>query len=624
MKKSSFFNPNSRTRSLLWTVVGLMLLVNLALLIFLASELGTFSFKAAPVPTAAPTPPRATPTTAPSPTPLPSPTAAPTPTFAPTVTLPPVDVDIEAILAGMSLEQKAGQKIMAVIPGETADKTAQDLIRGRQIGGIALYNVNVNNPEQTARLTQDLQALAAYSKPAVPLLIAIDHEGGDSYAFKQGVTRFPPQMAISASDSLDLAYRMFASSASELRAMGINVSFGPVLDVNYHPHNPVGGLRSFGDSPQRVADYGAAAVAGLLEGGVAPVVKHFPGHGDTNVDSHGAIPFIDRDLVWLQARELAPFQRTFQLQVPGVMVGHIANREIDAGGTPASLSRALNYGLLRDFMGYQGVIFTDSLFMAPIRRGYPTEDAALRAELAGSDILLYTNPAYALTAQQVLVAAVERGQITPQDLDASVRRILLMKARLGLFDPDPRELPAAALETHRALAEEIARRAIVLQGEPELPLLRSGRVMLFTPDSLDKGSTENDSRSLLGELLENRGLQVDEWIYPLYEPDKAVTMREEALAYLPGADAVIMVTFDGRMHRANRQNDSQERMAEALYRSGVPVILVAASTPYDLLMAPSGQPALATFGDTPVQLEMLVEALFSTDPPQGRLPVELK
>lgn len=548
--------------------------------------------------------------------------AAPDPA-GPTATARPVPAEVESLLSQMSLEQKVGQMIMSVLPGETAAGEGKKLIRENFIGSIIYYHENVNDPVQAAQLSQDLQALAAGNRPAIPVLIAMDYEGGKRDRFESGTVTFPYNMALGAAGSPELAYRAAAAAARQLRSAGIMLSFGPVVDANVEPGNPVIGLRSYGSDPQTVALMGQAAISGLQESGVIAVVKHFPGHGDTKVDSHVEIPVINKTLAELNSGDLIPFARAIDQQAGGIMIGHIANQVIDDTGYPATLSQALVEGILRKDLGYQGVIFTDGMMMGAIIHHYPAQDSTLRAVVAGCDILLITNPNWAVEARNWIIEAVYNGFIEPERIEASARRILTLKAQYGLLSfPLPEPLPVSQ-EEDQVLAEEIARRAITAGGPAAFPVLSPGEVVLLSPDLLPKGAVEGDGLSLLGELLTRRGFRVEEWIYPVDDPGKADEVWMQAVSELDPEETAVVVTWNAGLRLSYNQDGSQERMVRAVAGAEVPAVYIACGLPYDLSLFPAGAPALATYGWLDIQIQALVDAMLADSAPPGRLPVAL-
>ncbi len=542
---------------------------------------------------------------------------------APSATPRPVNGDIEALLAQMSLEQKVGQMIMGVLPAESVKGEGERMIRENYIGSIIFYHENVNDPDQAAALSRDLQALAAETSPAIPLFIAMDFEGGHISRFNSGTTLFPFHMALGAVGSPELAYQVAAAEARQLLDAGINMSLGPVIDINVEPGNPIIGLRSFGDDPLKVSTLGQAYISGLQESGMISVAKHFPGHGDTQVDSHVDIPYINKEMQALEQLELVPFTRAIDMQVGGILTGHLANLNLEPEGYPATLSPVLVEGLLREKLGYQGVVITDGMMMRAIRAHYQPEEAALRAVSAGCDILLITNPNWAIDAKNWIVGAVQNGAIPQERIDASARRILTLKAQYGLLSFPLPEPPTVSLGEDNALAEEVARRAITARMPMDFPVISPGKVMLISPDELPSSSTPENGLSLLGELLAQRGFEVNEWIYPIQEGEKVDEITTHALSSLEPGETVIVVTWNAGLRLSYSQDGSQQRMIQAVAATGNPAVYVAAGLPYDLSLYPPGTPALATYGVVDSQIRALVEALQADSPPPGTLPVHL-
>jgi beta-N-acetylhexosaminidase len=608
----------AKTEQILLSLIAILLLAACGLLLYLARQIRNLPQAAPPTSAAAPGATLAATDTLPPPTLIP-----PTPTLLPSATPRPAVGDVESLLAQMSLEQMAGQMVMGVIPEKSAGGEGEMLIRDHFLGGFILFSANVTDAPQTARLTRDLQAFAAENNLAIPLFVAMDSEGGRGTPFQSGATDLPYQMALGAADSPELAFQAAALSARELLSMGINLTFRPVVDVNVEPGNPVINLRSFGSSTARVSDLSAAYIAGLQESGLIAVAKHFPGHGDTTIDSHGAIPVIDQSLEALQARDLAPFTRAMRQQAGGIMAGHIANPRIDPEGLPASLSAPLIDGLLREELGFDGVVFSDALMMGAIINNYPLEFAVLRAVEAGCDVVMLTNPHEAANAHEWIVRAASRGRIPPERIMESARRILTLKAQYGLLSFPLPEAPAIAESGDSALVAEISRRAIYAQNFAAYPLLPPGDVLLIGPDRLDKGDTTGNDLSLLGELLSARGLTVHEWFYPVADPAQVDRVRAEALAALDGIETILVVTYNAHLRLVHDMDGSQDRLIQSAIQTGLPVVVVAVESPYDLRFVPPGQPALATFGSRAPQLEALVEALLAAGAPPGILPVDL-
>jgi beta-N-acetylhexosaminidase len=559
---------------------------------------------------------------------LPTPTMIETPTF-PALTATqavqtmvlPSQVDVESLLTGMSLEQKIGQMIMTGVPGQTMTGEIAALIRDYQIGAVVFFGENTHDAEQTLRFTQALQQTAITSNSGVPLLIAVDHEGGEIFRFQQGLTHFPNPMALGAAHSLELTRNVAAANALELKAVGVNVSLAPVLDVNDQPLNPVIGLRAFAGYPDLAAETGAAYIQGLQSNGVIAAAKHFPGHGSTTVDSHVALPFVDKTEAELEKNELVPFRAAVNTDVAIIMVGHIALPRIDPARTPASLSPTIIQGLLRQKLGFQGVAMTDSMSMGAVAGDYTVSQAAVLAVQAGCDLLAYTSPEAAITARNILLAAVRNGSISLQRVDEAARRVLLLKKRFGLFSNSPQG-EAIDREAHQILAVSVAQQAITAVGASQYPLLSTDRVVLVTPDTLPVGSVTGDGLSLLGELLSQRGVQVDEFIYSVRDAGQIQTMQSQARTALANYPLGIVVTWDARIYQGLWGNPAQVNLVNALSTAGAPLILVAGNSPYDLTLARGA--GLAIYGGLNYQVEALVNALLSDTAPSGSLPVPLR
>jgi beta-N-acetylhexosaminidase len=531
-------------------------------------------------------------------------------------------VDVEALLKEMSLEEKIGQLVMTGIPGAVYGPEAARLVEDLHVGSVVYFADNTRTAEQTLKLSQALQTAAQSSGRGIPLFIAVDHEGGRVFRFQQGLTHFPSLMALGATNAPDLALQTGLANASELKAVGVNVSLGPVLDVNSEALNPVIGLRSLGDDPQRVSVLGAAYLDGLQQGGVIAAVKHYPGHGATQDDSHDQLPVLSATLDELLASELLPFQTAIQSGTGMVMVGHLAFPAIDPSGRPATLSPVLVTDVLRGRLGFQGVIITDAMSMGAILQQASPEQAALLAVQAGCDILAYNDSLAARNAVGALLQAAQDGRLAQERIDASVRRVLLLKAQYGLFSTLPVGGPIA-YEQDLELARQIARRSIAVTGPAQAPLLASSSVLLITPDSLSSGALPGDGSSYLGDLLLAQGLAVDEWIYTPDAPGKTAALQRQILQAAADAPAIVFVTWDAALADA-RGDTSQVRLLNALLDTGKPLILVAGSSPYDLGLDTETGVGVAMFGGLDVQVEALAQALTSPTLPGGVMPVRVR
>ena len=383
-------------------------------------------------------------TPAPAATPSAAPTPAPTPTPEPTPTPDPV---AEA-LAAMTTEEKVGQLLVAGILGTEPGEDAVQAIQDYQVGGIILFGRNVESADQLVALTNGLKTL---NGDYVPLFLCVDQEGGRVDRMPPEVDRTPGAGQVGESLSQEDAGAAYGALLSaECAAFGFNLDFAPSLDIWSNPENTVIGDRAFGVEWESVSAFGFHAVGAMEEAGtVIPVVKHFPGHGDTSVDSHVDLPVVDKTLDELWQSELVPFDMALSGEywgeqkmdpAPAVMVAHILMTQIDPD-LPASLSPAVVTGLLRQEMGYEGVVCTDDLTMAAISDTYGMGEAAVLAMEAGCDLLLVCHEADNLTAaREALLAAVDSGRISMERLDQSVYRILSLRGEYSLTN-DPVDQP---------------------------------------------------------------------------------------------------------------------------------------------------------------------------------------
>lgn len=341
----------------------------------------------------------------------------------------------------MTLEQKVGQMIIAGIDGTRMDQAAKDMIAEQHIGGIILYRDNFSDLAGSVKLVNDLKK-ANNGNPA-PLFLSVDQEGGKVSRLPADFEEIPDNKSVGTRRNPELAEEMGALLAREVKLMGLNVNFAPVLDINSNLKNPVIGRRSFGADADLVTKMGLAEMKGLSEGGVVSVVKHFPGHGDTSVDSHLDLPILYKATEQLEAFEWIPFKAAIDEGVDAVMVAHILFPVIDSSA-PASMSKVIIGEQLRGTLGYDGVVITDDLTMGAVAKSYGIPNAAVASVQAGTDILLVAH-GYDTTKKvyDKLLQSVRDGSIKESRIDESVRRILTLKQKYNLSD-EPVAIPTAA------------------------------------------------------------------------------------------------------------------------------------------------------------------------------------
>jgi beta-N-acetylhexosaminidase len=502
-----------------------------------------------------------------------------------------------------------GQSLLVGFHGPTVTPDLEALITHGQIGGVILFatNGNIETPGQVAALCNRLQTIAREAgQPG--LLIAVDQEGGRVARLTEraGFSEAPSAMAVAASGDPANARIVAQILARELRAVGVNVNLAPVMDVNNNRANPVIGTRSYGQDPARVAAFGVATVAGLQAERVLAVAKHFPGHGDTDVDSHIALPRVPHGRDRLEAIELPPFRAAIEAGVTGIMSAHVTFPAVDPSGLPATLSAATLNGLLRTQMGFTGLITTDSLEMGALSAslGLSPAEAAEHAYLAGADLLLFNaGHDHHRAAHERLQRAAADGRITPDRIIASAARIAHAKAWLDLAAQPLVDSAAAADQVgtrdHQAALDQVARAGITHVG-PALPRLTPAAALVI----------ETPAGAGLGEALGARTEPI------AFDPDAdAIDALRHTAAHV---EHVLVVTDNAGRH------PGQAALIRALTADGRRLIVIAARDPYDLVHLPPGLPTLCLYACNPPMLRACVRVLQGRHVAPGVLPVAVR
>jgi beta-N-acetylhexosaminidase len=363
---------------------------------------------------------------------IPSP-VQPAPSPSPSPAPKPIEKDpITEQIKEMTLDEKIGQMIIAGIDGYEMNENEKGLIQNYHIGGFILFGRNIESPEQLRELNNTIKS--ANSESRIPLILSVDEEGGRISRIPKAIKNLPTNKVIGKINNEEFSYEIGLLLAEKVKAFGFNMNFAPVLDINSNPKNPVIGDRAFGSKPEVVRDLGVQTMMGIKSAGVVPVVKHFPGHGDTSVDSHVGLPSVDHDLERLNSFELIPFEKAINIGAECVMVAHILLPKIDADN-PASLSSAVITNILRKQLNFGGVVITDDMTMGAITKNYDLASAAVQAVKAGNDIILvahkYENVLFTF---HTLNKAVLDGIIEEERIDQSVYRILKLKQDYHLQD----------------------------------------------------------------------------------------------------------------------------------------------------------------------------------------------
>jgi beta-N-acetylhexosaminidase len=359
-----------------------------------------------------------------------------------------------------SIRRDIGQLLIGSLPATTITPELRSLAREFGLGGVIWFSRNIEAPEQIAELSYEVQQLAT----DLPLWVSVDQEGGRVARLRAPFTEWPPMAAIGRSGDVTLATRFAAALAAELKAVGVTLDYAPVLDIHTNPKNPVIGDRALSEKADEVARYGAAIIRGLQDNGVAACGKHFPGHGDTAVDSHLDLPIVEHPPDRIRRVEFVPFKEAIAAGVAFMMTAHVLVPSLDED-VPATLSRRIVHGLLREELGYQGVILSDDLEMKAVARTWEVAESAVLAIGAGCDGVLICSGNVELQAQtlEALVHAVEDGRIPYKRLEDALTRLRRAKERFlaSAAATAPRQLAALrqvlGCDEHRRVAEEMAR-----------------------------------------------------------------------------------------------------------------------------------------------------------------------
>ena len=339
---------------------------------------------------------------------------------------------LDSLLDGMTPEEKVGQLLMVGIDGTELDEGTAEFLKEHRIGGVILFGRNIRSAEQVAALTEALKGLKT-GPGGVGMLIGIDQEGGRVNRLPGKRGKFPSAKALAADGDPDRVREAAGEMAAQLKEMGINLNFAPVLDINSNPNNPVIGDRAFGSDPETVSKMGLAFIQGTLDQGIIPVAKHFPGHGDTLVDSHTDLPVVENTMDRLQSFELVPFRKAVEAGVPAIMSAHILLPQVDADN-PATLSPEIISGILRKRLGFDGVVVSDDLDMEAITKLYSPGEAAVRAVKAGVDMVLVGHTRdNMIGVYDALAGALKNGEIDQKTIDSAVKRVLALKERFDLI-----------------------------------------------------------------------------------------------------------------------------------------------------------------------------------------------
>lgn len=509
-----------------------------------------------------------------------------------------------------SIEDRVGQMLMAGFNGLTAPAYILDWLREGRLGGIILFARNVESPAQLVELTTQLHEAAKY-----PLLIGIDQEGGTVARLREGFTESPGAMALASIRDHNEAVTESVSGvlAEEMHALGINWTYAPTVDISYNAANPSVGTRSFGSKPERVAALAAAAVRGFQGNGVAACAKHFPGLGDTALDTHLHLPRLNTSLEALLATDLLPYREAIASGLATIMTTHTIFNELDAD-YPATLSKEIVSRLIRQELGFSGVVSTDCMEMKAIDNHFDVSESVVRAANAGIDIILFSHTrGKQAAAYDHLLAAVKRGDVSEALVNAANERITALKAR---FPAAAADLTQVHTEANQRAMHEAARSAMTLVRSQAgvLPLhaddLRQVLVVEFSP-AVDSLIQESEAQTPLHKFMKAHLPHARTLTLPASPTPEQVAIVAE---YKP--DVLVIATRNA--HLNVKQTDAVHKLGQ----TNAAVVLLALRNPYDAALLEGGT-VLCTLGDSLPSQQVAGEALAGLFTPSGRLPVEV-
>lgn len=526
------------------------------------------------------------------------------------------DAEIEVMLGRMTTDEKIGQLLIYGIGGREIGPVAEGHILKRRVGGIVLYSRNIQDAAQVLALTTSLQRLVAENPNSIPLFIAIDQEGGTVARFKKGATVLPGNMALGATRSQDLAGKTGSLTAIELSAVGINFNFAPVMDVNTNPINPVIGVRAYSEVPSLVSQLGTTYIQSLQKHGVLATAKHFPGHGDASVDSHHNLPILELSKERIDEIELHPFRAAIDSDVAAIMSAHVLYPQLDPE-LPATLSNKILTKLLRQRMGFEGLILTDDLEMKAIEDQYEIGNAAVLAIRAGVDIILVP---WTFKKQQRVYSAIRQAVrtniISPMRLDNSARRILYYKNAYGLFDQQKKllsnpnsigtELSIVGNRQHKDVAQTIANRSVTI-------VKNTQNIIPMSPEPKEPVLLLSPSRNFSNVYLKAHTDLTH--ITPILIPSEVNPEQVASQLSLLKTSKIV----------AGIVNSEQAKLLHILsQKTDVPIVVISHASPYLLSICPDVACAIAAYDSNYYSLLAAVEVLLGKKQATGKLPVTLR
>ncbi|WP_081672896.1 glycoside hydrolase family 3 protein [Pontibacillus marinus] len=522
-----------------------------------------------------------------------------------------------------TLKQRVGSMLVVGFDGKVVDRHIKHMIHQYRVGGIILFGRNIGTPKEVLRLTTDLQLEAEKAGYNTPLLICIDQENGVVRRLGEGTTRFPGSMLIGATQNPMNAYHVGKATGEELRALGINWNLAPSVDVNSNPKNPVIGVRSYGESADMVSAFSKENIRGMKEAGILSTIKHFPGHGDTEADSHLGLPVVPHTKSRLMNVELKPFIDCIEAGADAVMSAHIHLPSIQIEeGRPATLSKSIITGLLRDELGFEGVVTTDCMEMDAISKGIGTPQGGVEAIKAGVDLVMVSHTqGIQEETIEAIVEAVKKGEITEGRVEESMKRIQKLKESSLSWNQIETSIDVPSVvgcNEHRELAQRVFDEGVTLVHDIGiLPLSQEHTVLVVYPQTslLTQAEDPAGNSTKLGDTAQSYSANVD--VMQLNEPINAIDVSN-VLKQAGDYDVVIVGTVSAKLE------SFQVELINKLKEAKSPVIVVSTRNPYDVMRLSEVDAYITTYENTSAALETAVAGIYGETTLKGKLPVTLK
>lgn len=514
----------------------------------------------------------------------------------------------------LTLEQKIGQRLVVGFAGPEITPEFRQLVKDYKIGNVILFKSNIQNKKQVQQLCTQLQQLIL-QETGYPAFITIDQEGGMVTRLADDATNIAGAMALACGADEEEIYQLGVITAKELKELGINFNLAPDMDINSNPQNPVIGVRSFADTPQLVSKCGIAMIKGLLAGGVLCTTKHFPGHGDTSVDSHLGLPQVNKTMEELEENEFIPFKAAIAAGVPSVMSTHILFPQLEKENVPATMSRTILTDILKNKFGFKGLIISDCMEMQAIQKFYGTVNGVVAAINAGIDLAFVSHTAsLAAQACAAIKNAILDNTLSLQEMDSSVQKILWYKEKFA--QPYCGNLNFVGCTQHKAFAQTVLQHTITLCPAPHNVLPALGDTPLFIScdcfQTTGASNAEEKPFNFANIMAEKFGAQA---LVITADPQKREI--DALLSVCANHSCVIIGTYNAHL------NKGQIEMVNAVAKTGVATLAVTLRNPYDAKYFLKNVGVLLAFEYTQKSIDAVYNVLTGSCPPNTHLSFKL-